>query len=1492
MGWDRKLMLLKNRLQILIVLLTIGWQIQVRAQSNTHSNAPEVFYHQLAETLHNTPYSSVRDKAELLIAQLDSLRINGRFDLTIQTSIRQIVQSLRQKKVRTYPFLYDYLYNLNLLGESKLLTTDVLAWQKKVQQLIRDKQLNSFLDFMKFTRELLEKHILYKRANTAWYFRDGKYSIQFDTCFSLKFSQLNLVKASKNDSSTLLHTQGTYFIRGHLWQGEGGRLYWSRFYPDLKNVYAALETYRFKLSANTITIHNIVLKNASFLKQDVPGSVSDKVFSGKTNAHTPFPHFISATNNLVIDSIYPGVHFVGTIELAGKQYFGITKAHRKPELDFFYKKKTALHLRSNRFKFSPDKMEAAQVALTLPLEKDSVYHPDLQMRYVVSDKQLLLYTMASAGTQIPFFDSYHQLDLYVPSLFWDMHTDSLVFKKIRGVNSNLKVRFESTRYFSNQEFYRLQGIDELNPLYVIKNFTKDFSTHKISAQALAGYMRKPEEQAVDMLVNLSNHGFVVYNSETRKAIVKNRLDYFLNAKSGRTDYDVIRFASDVQNEVNASLNLRNLNLSIYGVPRIFISNSQHVYIYPYQKEIAVHKNRNFTFDGKVSAGLFNFYTHHSTFVYDSFLIRLPDVDSLTFSIVKTDSLHNRKYLIPIKNSLQKLKGRLIVDLPFNKSGQMHLPNFPEFINNGGGYVYFNRRNIQDSTLTPGRFYYRLAAFSFDSLMTFNTEGLAFSGQLFSDSIFPPIRSAIRVMPDYSLGFVYQAQSGGLPMYGGKGHFMNQISLSNKGFTGKGVLNLMTLNVRSKQFVFYPDSLLAKRAVNFEGKADSSRYNFPSIRCDSVSLSWDAAPDILKIKSLDRKFRLYGKAYFEGDLQINPGYMRGKGTFLFDQSTLISSKFNFTHQGLTADTADFYLKNKSKSDTTLIAANYFAKLDFNRQLGWFDHLDKQSFIRFPFNGYVTNLNQAKWLMSKGKLSLSSVNDVAYRAMDSLNQAGLVRFSQSGSKFIAVAPAQDSLQFYAGKAFYNIGTYTIDAEGVKLIKVADAAIFPKNGQVKILKQGKLSPLREASILADTSHLYHRILHASVNIQSGKNFTGRGIINYIDMNGTTQPIQLNKIFVQDGKTMATGNIARDEVFFLSPEYFFAGKVLMQSDHRFLRFQGGYQLNQECVNNVNHWIAFNQELNPKHIAFEIDSTTQATTGKKAYMGLAYSNSNFDFYPLVVQSLKSPYDEVTLSATGNLTYDAQAEAYETEAIQNLNHNDIRLSTKNCTLSGNGIFNLNLNTHLFQTKIVGQFNHFIGHDSTRFDVVLMLNFPFNDQALALMADSIRFLTVKSVNISEGLFPMAVKKLLNKQMANRLLNVLSVYGHIKKMPEALKSSITFTNLHLEWDKTSHSFLSSGPIGIATIGNKTLNKYVHGLIQIKKVRSGSRIHFLLKEGGQWYFFSYANGVLQVSSSDRNFNDLIKNQKQISNSGSMNNPFTVRIATPQKRINFIRNMQKTGY
>jgi hypothetical protein len=1473
-------------------------QVATAQEQEPLSSDNQKFFNQISAILLSTPSDTYKKRSEALLDRFFPTWNVDRFSVKDRAEIRKLIETMRAHKMKTYPYLYKYIYALTLLGESQLPSKSIIAWHMYAEKLLTQKQSAPFGKLLDFTRVLLEEQKLQKKGSFGWYYRRAKYTLDLDTALVVRFEYLDLVCASGKDSSVIEHTAGYFNYESKMWRGSKGLLTWGRFGEEKgKEIYADFGDYSIDLQKTTYRIDSALLHYERFFKHPVLGRLSDKIMAGPPGKRTSYPRFKACLDNYEIENIYKDVDYLGGIRLEGLKIIGAGTEGNDALVIIRHNDTIFGRVEAEEFLISDLKIEAKDARASFYFGRDSLFHPQIHLRYSIPDNRIMLFNDEVVTKMPPFIDTYHQLLIYSEALYWNVDSTGMYFKNMQGVNRKNKASFISNNYFSEKTFYQIQGMDDINPLYTIYNYLHTYDDKEIHVNSLAQLMRKPREQVVALLINLERKGFLVYDSKTGTAVPEQRMFDFLDAKAGAIDYDVIRLESNVYNKPNARLNLKNYSLDVFGVPEVFISDSQEVYIYPFDKTISFKKNRDFTFDGRVHAGLFDFYAQNSTFIYDSFMLNLNYIDSLSFKVKAKSEYSGEDSLVKVRNVLMVLNGRIYIDEPDNKSGLKQLPKYPIFVSNEESYVYFNKRGIQDSTLLPESFYYRVEPFVFDSLSTFTTEGLSFKGNLSSAGIFPTIHEPLVVTEDYSLGFVHHTPPEGYEVYGGKARFTSEIKLSNEGFEGDGTLKYLTATTASDKFMFYPDSLTGT-ARYFTLNESPDKYDFPGLRGDSVDISWDVDTNLMAIRQLYDPFIIYHEPILNGNVALSPEDLKGNGSFLFDQSEIISDNINFKFNELTADSADFYLRLKNSDTVVFRAKDYFARIDFQQHMGWFDNLSGDAFIEFPFNKYYATLDEIEWVMDESRLELRSALSADMAKLDELTYEDMIDNKSVWPEFVSVHPQQDSLRFFTAKASYNLSSYTIDAEGVRMIRVADAAIFPGNEAVKIMRDAKMDTLINAQIVVDTNTKYHHIYDAGVSIFGRHQYMAQGYVDYTDRMGTKQPVYLTSISADsEGRTFGYGEISADDIFFLSPEYFFMGKVSLIADRKNYRFTGGYKINEECIGLVDNWVSFDQFLDPQNLYFNMTDTTRDMKGRRARFGLAYSEREKNFYPMVLQAKKDSADFVLIQASGQIDYDKDKNLFRVSSAQRLQEgvltdNLVALNNERCILEGDGVLDLGLNFNMLDWKAVGKFKHLIYTDSTYLNTVLSLNFFMDPVAMGMMVDSLRISYADDLDVANSLFPIYLQRVAGPQKASEIMTELSLYGQMKKMPHSLDHAIIFTDLKLKWDPKTRSYLSYGKIGIGYIAGMAVNKYVDGYMQIEMGRTGSGIHFFLKvSNDSWYFFSYKHGIMQVISSDNAFNELIANLKQekrVLNPNSDTDYYEFVISTRRKSVDFVRKME----
>ena len=108
-------------------------------------------------------------------------------------------------------------------------------------------------------------------------------------------------------------------------------------------------------------------------------------------------------------------------------------------------------------------------------------------------------------------------------MYWNLDSNFINFESVPAINRISDNEFISNNFFSEYEFYKIQGIDDKNPLYMIRNYCRDYGTDEVTPEALAQFMNECLDQVKAMMMKLSIQGFLYYDLVNDKAIIQDRL---------------------------------------------------------------------------------------------------------------------------------------------------------------------------------------------------------------------------------------------------------------------------------------------------------------------------------------------------------------------------------------------------------------------------------------------------------------------------------------------------------------------------------------------------------------------------------------------------------------------------------------------------------------------------------------------------------------------------------------------------------------------------------------------------------------------------------------------------------------------------------------------------------------------------------------------------------------------------------------------------------
>jgi len=939
-------------------------------------------------------------------------------------------KAMIKKRQRPFPDYHNFFLALINFHKSDLEESSFTSWKASIEKLLWTASARKLSDFLKVSNGLFGSNKIYQSNSVQWFTGNNNYIFVFDSLAKIIFTDTDLYCAVKGDTASIKGTSGIFYPTERKWAGKGGRVDWKRAGLDNSKVYAELKNYNIKLSKQSYKADSVVFTNKIYFQSPLLGTLEEKAVPDATVKNATYPRFQSYSTRFEISNLADGkVDFSGGFSIRGSKFIGSGSSTEDAILIFKYNKKPLVKAASKTFIFREDRITSSDASITMFFDKDSVFHPSIKLKFDIKNKLLVLIRTQEGISKTPYFNSFHNLDMYIEEIDWKLDSSKMEFKTLIGSSQGI-AEFVSNNYFKVDVYRKLQGMDQINPLVALKQCAGKLGRNTFTGQEYASFRRVEARAIRPYLIPIANAGFIIYDPRDDEIILQDRLFNFLNAKVGKADYDVIGIHSEVKGgHVNATLNLLNYDIKVLGVKQVFLSDSQNVSIYPSRRQIVLKKNRDFVFGGVVSAGRFTYFGKDYYFNYEKFKIDINGADSLMFTVRRfTPDAFGNFPDVRVKSVIEQINGDIQIDQQNNKSGRKRLSEYPIFTSAKESFTYYDKRAVQRGVYKRDKFYFKIDPYTLDSLDNFSTQGLKLDGQLTSAGIFPDFRETLSVQPDYSLGFVRPTPAGGFTAYNDKGKFNNNISLSNEGLHGDGTIDFLTSTLSSEDMIFFPDSVNGT-AQQFEIKEQKGATEYPSAKADTVYVHWTPKKDLMQIYTINKPMDLYnGQATMKGRLDYSSKAMTGNGKLEFSGATMSADLMKFKNQKITSDTASFSLKALESSQFAFSTKNVNAIIDFEKRTGDFASNGQGTVVDFPVNQFICYMDNFKWYMDKGDIELSS--------RDALKPKDDRLLELSGPEFISTNPKQDSLRFNAPKAKFDFKKYIITAQDVAWINVADA------------------------------------------------------------------------------------------------------------------------------------------------------------------------------------------------------------------------------------------------------------------------------------------------------------------------------------------------------------------------------------------------------------------------------------------------------------------------
>jgi hypothetical protein len=1453
---------------LVVLLLVFCFHSEVKAQATvTFSRDSIKFLGEIDKYLGGVD----KKRTKTFMEQFEPVWYSGKMTLKQRNYVYDLVDAMVRKRMRPFPDIETYLYSVMSFVKADLPNESFEAWQASLEKIIEGRNKKKFVDYIKICSGLFAENTLLKTQVVQWQANNGDYKFEYENVPKIIFPSLNLRCYASKDSSVIYNTKGVFYPLSQTWKGEGGKLTWQRAGFDENETFAEIKTYQISMKSTGFKTDSALFYNKYF-DQPLLGEVTEKVLPVAKGQIPNYPRFVSYDQRLFIKDLVQDVDYDGGFTMQGGNLQGSGSNEELALLTFYRKGEPFLVCKSTAFTINPENITAERTKTTIYLEDDSITHPRVALKFINADKSLTLVRPREGFGQSPYFNTYHNIDMYFEALYWNMRDPFIEMGSLFG-STDKSASFESKNYFRQSRYDNLQGMDDKHILYEIMKFAKRLDTLEFPAAELATYVRKTVPQLTPTLMKLSNLGLIIYDLNKESVTVQDRLFEYIEARAGRRDYDAIRFDSEVTEGQNAMLNLLSYDLSIQGVDLVTLSDTQFVKVAPDSSKVSLHKNRNFTFGGVVYAGRTEYFGHDFNFEYDKFKINLLQVDSMRLRVLA--DYKGKKVQVRLRSVIEGVRGEVLIDNPQNKSGvDTSFNEYPILHCRKKTHVFYDKPSIQKGVYSRENFYFELEPFSMDSLDNFTNIDMRFDGTLYSAGIFPEFKEQIYLQDDYSLGFIRQTPTDGFGLYGENAEFNKEIRLSHKGLQGKGKIDFLTSTSKSKAFTFFPDSITGV-AHTFDNIEQKGSVEIPKVKGEDVFIKYIPKGKILFATALENPIKFFEKAddkekeeaTLKGTLSLTPKGMTGKGQMNFGNGELTARKFSYKLRNIESDTAEFRLTTYDLGNLAFKTDNINADVNFDDRTGLFKSNGEESFVEFPDNQYICYMDQFKWYMDEDDIELQKGRD--------LDISGGVNLETPN--FYSINPKQDSLRFMAPKARYRLKTRTITCTEIDYITVADAQIYPDSGTVVIRKKAKMETLKNARILANTITQYHNIYNASVDIKARRDYIAEGDYTYIDENKGEQIIHYAKITVDTTfETNAKGKIFETDGFTLSPHYRYEGDVELRAAQKGLYFTGAVQINHTCAKLPKYFMKFAAQIDPDNIYIPVSAELKSDDNKDINVGIVMNPDTIGLYSTFISKKQNKKHTDIISANGFLYYNKKTKRYEISNKEKLNErslpgNYVSLNTESCSVDGDGKINFGCDVGQVKLSPVGTINHDLIGDKISLHTSMSVAFPFNENALEKMAEKMNdFPDLLPIEFRKTPYEKTLRELVGLKESEVVMTELNLNGVVpnRKFPDQLATSLFIADINFKWNEETKSYQSYGPIGLANVLKKQVFKYVNGFIELKKERVGGGKEkgvskdvlniYLELDGNNWYYFYYKNGLFETLSSDDEFNNVVSETK----------------------------------
>lgn len=391
----------------------------------------------------------------------------------------------------------------------------------------------------------------------------------------IRIEPTDLTVRTSADTLTVKGTSGNFFIMQTRFIGKNGKTDWTRTGLPADAVTCEFDEYHFDVRRPTLTAEFARLRYPAKTDSVVLGVFEYNSQRVAKREKATYPRFKSYYANIPVKNIAPDMEYVGGFSLVGRNFSSANYSNAPSTV--FIKKNGDLKFRASsrrNFNFTDTTVSnpAAEIVIYINNGKDSISHLGARLYYNHGAGKLTAVKERHEYDLTPFIDTYHQLEMYADRLRWDVSQDSMILdltvsnKNILDASNRVPLYIRSVDYFTPESYSQEVGMrSSFNPVGIAVAHAKRVKSNGFTALELADATKLNVRNVRLAMRNMAKMGFLSYDDSTDWIELKRKAILYGNANLGLVDHDNLELRSVTNFGKNIIINLTNNELTIAGV---------------------------------------------------------------------------------------------------------------------------------------------------------------------------------------------------------------------------------------------------------------------------------------------------------------------------------------------------------------------------------------------------------------------------------------------------------------------------------------------------------------------------------------------------------------------------------------------------------------------------------------------------------------------------------------------------------------------------------------------------------------------------------------------------------------------------------------------------------------------------------------------------------------------------------------------------------------